>query len=93
MTLTAPVMPDKSADHCTYTQVKVDDQLTPRVRAAVGKLSLAAEEAGKPRVSVQEYISDLINADTARILGLKPIKRRPPQPPPHGKGRPKSDPR
>jgi hypothetical protein len=88
MTLTAPVMSEKSADHCTYTQVKVDDELTPRIRAAVAKLSLAAEEAGKPRVTVQEYVSDILNADTARVLGTKPLKRRPVPPPPHGKGRP-----
>lgn len=68
---------------CTYSQVKVDDQLTERIRAAAAQLSVAAGE----RVSVQEFVSDTLNDVTARILKLKPIKRRQPPPKPHGKGR------
>lgn len=89
LTPVAPIMAEKPVAFCTYTQVKLDAELTPRVRAAVSKLSLASEESGKGRVRVQEYISDLVNADTARILGMKPIKRRPAPPPPKGKGRPR----
>lgn len=73
----------------THTQVKVDDQLTDRIRSAAAKLSLKSTEAGGERVTVQEYVSDLLNRDTARILGLKPITRRPPPAPPKGKGRPR----
>ncbi len=91
MTLLTPVaaiMADKPTEFCTYTQVKIDAELTPRIRAAVSKLSLVSEESGKGRVRVQEFISDLVNAETARILGMKAIKRRTPPPPPKGTGRP-----
>lgn len=87
MTLVDPLMAEKSSEPCTYTQVKIDDALTDRIRAAVGKLSLALVESGKDRLRIQEYISDLVNADTARILNVKPIKRRHSPPPPKGKGR------
>jgi hypothetical protein len=79
----ATLVMQTDADYCTYTQVKVDDQLTERIRAAAAHLSMASGE----RVSVQEFVSDLLNDQTARILKLKPITRRPPPRPPHGKPR------
>lgn len=76
-------------NYCTYTQVKVDDELTDRIREAAAKLSRKQTESGGERLTVQEYVSDLLNRDTARVLGVKPINRRPSPPPPHGKGRPR----
>lgn len=88
-TVAAVTMPDETrTEFCTYTQVKVDDELTDRIREAVAKLSRKSAEAGGSRVTVQEFVSDNLNQLTAKILGIKPLKRRPPPPPPSPKKRP-----
>lgn len=77
----APPMPksDEAFPYCTYASTKIDDQLIELAQAA-------ALLTG--RRTVQEYISEVVNAAVARDLNRKPIKRRPPPPKPKGKGRP-----
>jgi V8-like Glu-specific endopeptidase len=68
-----------AAGHCTYKTTKIDAALAFRARAA----------AAMSKKSVQEYISDLVNADAARILRLPPVDRLPPPPHPKHPNKPK----
>jgi hypothetical protein len=56
--------------YCTYSSVKVDAALVWRAKAA----------AAKARKTIQEWLSDLVNAEAARELGEKPVRRLPPRP-------------
>lgn len=57
-------------EYCTYATVKVDDEVLPVARAAA---NLAGQR-------IQEWLSDLINAASAKALSRRPINRRPPKP-------------
>ena len=63
-TMTKP-QPEEE-NYCTYTSVKIDDEVARRVRGAAG---VAGE-------SVQDWVSDVLNDAAAKILGLKKIQRR-----------------
>lgn len=69
MTQVANLMADETeeADFCTYTTVKIDDQVIPFIKAAAALAGL----------SVQEYVSNHMNEIAAKALRNKPIKRRP----------------
>jgi len=67
--------------YCEYAGTRIDSELLPLARAAA---------ALSDDVSTQEFISDAVNEVAARVLGREPIKRRPPPPRPHGKGRPRA---
>lgn len=69
----------KRTEHCTYRQIKVDDELVDLVAAA-------ARLSGQ---TMQEWASDLLNTASAAALNRPPVARRPPPNPPHGKGRAK----
>ncbi len=58
-------------DFCTYASVKLDDKVLPIVRAAA---ALSGD------MSIQEYMSDVLNEHASEILGREPLKRRPPKP-------------
>ena len=60
----------QSEDVCSYVSMKVDDAILPLAKAA------AALEGQ----SVQDFASDVLNSAAAKILGRKPVKRRPPPP-------------
>jgi hypothetical protein len=80
-TLAAPPMPKSDpTPYCTYANIRIDDQVLPLARAAA---ALSGD------VTIQEFISDAVNAAAAKVLNRKPIQRRTPPPKPHGKGRPK----
>jgi len=72
----APTMAEDT-DHCTYTGTKIDDAVLPLAKAAA---ALSGD------VTVQEFISNVVNEAAAKVLARKPIKRRPP--PDKPKGRP-----
>lgn len=69
----AAVMSKTPPEYCRYRSAKVDVALTNRIKAA----------AALSNKSVQEYISDALNADSARIVKEAPLKRLkpPPRPP------------
>jgi len=80
LTLKAPNMAKKPpTEFCTYVGTKIDDEVYPLARAAA---------ALSGNVTVQEFISDAINAAAAKVLNRDPIKRRPPEP--KGGRKPKS---
>lgn len=54
-----------------YTMVRIDVAVLPRARASA---ALSGD------VSVQEFISDVVNKAAAEILRMEPIKRRPAPP-------------
>lgn len=56
--------------HCTYTSLKVDDELMPEIKAA----------AAFDRLSVQELVSNILNDYTAKRFKHAKINRRPPPP-------------
>lgn len=58
---------EQAQELCTYTSVKVDDQVLPLAKAAA---ALAGQK-------VQDWISDFLNEAAAKALGKKSIKRRP----------------
>ena len=70
-------------DVCTYTTVKIDDEVLPLARAAA---ALSGD------ITVQEYISTVINGAASGFPKRDPIKRRPAPPKPHGNVRPKKQP-
>ncbi len=75
--------PEPVSTYCEYTGTRIDKVVMPRARAAA---ALSGD------VSTQEFISNVVNEAAARVLGLDVIKRLPPPPRPHGKGRPKKSP-
>lgn len=68
----AAVMSKAKPEYCRYRSGKFDVALTFRIKAA-------AALQGK---SVQEYMSDALNADSARVVKEEPLKRLPPPPRP-----------
>lgn len=62
----------KPKEYCRYRSAKVDVALTMRIKAA----------AAMSNKSVQEYISDALNADSAKVVKEPPLKRLPPPPRP-----------
>jgi hypothetical protein len=71
-TLMAPSMAeDTPKEFCEYVGTKIDTEVYPLARAAA---------ALSGNVTVQEFISDAVNAAAAKVLNRKPIKRRPPKP-------------
>jgi hypothetical protein len=80
ITLAAPPMSEPKTGFCSYASIRIDDEVLPLARAAA---ALSSD------VTVQEFISDAVNAAASKVLKRQPIKRRPAPPKPHGKGRPK----
>ncbi len=80
MPLVLPMPSDSK--HATYTTIRVDTEIYFRLRAAA-----AMEEVR----TLSEYVSDKLNEVTAKVLKIPPVKRKPPPPKPHGKGRPRKD--
>jgi hypothetical protein len=58
-------------EFCTYVGTKIDDEVYPLARAAA---------ALSGNVTVQEFISTVVNDAAAKVLNRDPIKRRPPEP-------------
>lgn len=69
LSLVATAMSEE-VEHCTYASIKLDDAVLPFAKAAAAIAGL----------SVQDWLSDLANEHSARALGRKPVKRRPPKP-------------
>lgn len=58
---------EKQENFCTYTSVKIDDEVLRRVKAA----------AGLDGKSVQDWLSDVANVAASKSLGKKALTRRP----------------
>ena len=69
----------KKTGLCTYRNIRIDDEVLP----------LAIAAAALARITVQDFISDVVNIAASRELDRKPITRRPSPPKPRGPGRPK----
>lgn len=65
---TAAVAMSKSKEEkfCTYTSIKIDDEVARLIRGAAG---LAGQ-------SVQDWASDILNDAAAKALNMNPVKRR-----------------
>lgn len=57
-------------EYAVYISVKMDADVLKLAKGAAGVLGL----------SVQDYISDVINVAAAKELNRKPVKRKPPRP-------------
>lgn len=62
--------PETEKNYCTYTSLKVDDQLMPEIKAAAAFDSL----------SVQELVSNILNEYIAKRFKHPKINRRSPPP-------------
>lgn len=62
----------KTSEHCVYATARVDDDILRRARAF-------AQLHG---ISLQDWLSDLINVNASKGLNMDPIKRKPNRPHP-----------
>lgn len=63
-------MSKQSPEYCFYTSCKVDRDV----------LRVVKEAAAKEQIKIQEWVSDLLNANASKVVGRPPIKRKPPKP-------------
>ncbi len=66
----AAAMTEKKPEYSKYGSVKADVEVLRVVKAA----------ASLDNKTVQEWVSDALNDASAKAVGRKPIKRKPPQP-------------
>ncbi len=72
--------------YAAYQSTKIDRDVYKLAKLAAAKIGLEQD-----RYTIQEFISDAINREAARIAGVPPVARKPAPPRRPGSGRPRPD--